>query len=158
MKTTLFTALLACAAACPAVAQEPALFEPGLRLSWKFGAAAYEGPPTLSLGLYPNAVGWQRLWSDLGARELSRVVERPAVIELRWSESTDLRLMGVSHPLAFGAHASNAAEDGAGSSWGWWLLGGAAVAVIAIAASSGDDGDDNGTPEECPQILDQCVP
>jgi hypothetical protein len=112
MKSMLSAALLACAAASPAFAQEPALVEPGVRLSWSFGATGHGAPPTLSLGLYPNAVGWQRLWSDLGARELASVAERPAVIELRWSRSADLRLMGL--PLNAQTLGLNADGDSEG--------------------------------------------
>jgi hypothetical protein len=152
MKITMSAALLACAAICPVLAADPAPVEPGLRLSWSFGATADAAPPTLSLGLYPNAVGWQRLWGDLGARELASVVERPAVIELRWSESAELRLMNL--PLNASTLALNAdgGSDGAGFLKPALIVLAAGAAAALVIGASGDaakDSDPGEPPDGC---------
>ncbi|WP_370305868.1 hypothetical protein [Sinimarinibacterium flocculans] len=132
-RSSIAAGALACVVAWPALAGETQWVEPGARLAWTFGAGANQAAPSLSLGLYPNDRGWQRLWATAGADELAMAVDKPAVFELRLDGTAkDLRLMG----LSLGADSSQA-EDSSGN-WGTRIgmiaLGlGAALALVVYA-------------------------
>lgn len=104
-------AVLACAVVCPAFAGDSNALEPGLRFAWSFGAQT-DTQPSLSLGLYPNDLGWRRMWADMGADEMSRI-GKPAVLDLHIGADSGLRLMGL--PLTVQALGLNAdGEDASG--------------------------------------------
>lgn len=119
------------------------MLEPGLRFAWSFGAAQTQGAPSLSLGLYPNDLGWRRLWADMGAEEMSRV-DRPAVLDLHVGAASGLRLMGL--PLTAQALGLNAdGEDAGGARFmrpALIVLAAGAAAALVISAA-GDAAEDN---------------
>lgn len=136
-------ACLAAVAAHSAYADDSMMLEPGLHFAWSFGAARAESAPTLSLGLYPNDLGWRRLLADAGVEEAARL-ERPAVLDLRVGGDGGLRLMGL--PLNAQSLGLNAAggESGGGSFLKPVLIVLAAGAATALAiGAAGDAAEDN---------------
>lgn len=82
--------------------------QPALQVSWTFGQTGPEQPLRLSLGWYPNDLGWQRMWRDAG---LNRATPpRPAVVELRWNGHPSVGLMGLPLDSALLWSSANAGE------------------------------------------------
>ncbi|MFA5941328.1 MAG: hypothetical protein WC809_18395 [Sinimarinibacterium sp.] len=146
MKRTVLASALLAAGTQAAVAGDTAVVEPGLRFAWSFGAATSESRPTLSLGLYPNDLGWRRLWADAGVEEATRL-ERPAVLDLRVGSDAGLHLMG----LPLNAHALGLNADDGESSGGSFLkpvliVLAAGAATALVIGASGDAAEDNDPP------------
>jgi hypothetical protein len=168
MKRYIAAALLACGISTPSIAGSddsaaPALLEPGLRFSWDFGAAHADSRATLRLGLYPSDLGWRRLWLASGTDEMATVLEKPAVLDLRFGDDHGLHLLGL--PLDARLRILGAAEGDGGGHGNWGLrvgaivlAAGAATAIILNAAANatedgisdsidehfaGDSGDDS---------------
>ncbi|TJY59954.1 hypothetical protein E4T66_12285 [Sinimarinibacterium sp. CAU 1509] len=137
MKHYFVAALLACCVSAPVIAGNndatPDLLEPGLKFNWDFGAAHADHRTSLRLGLYPSDLGWRRLWLASGANEMSAVVDKPAVLDLRFGDDHGVHLMGL--PLDARLQSLGATE-GDGASHGNWGLRVGAIVLAAGAATA----------------------
>ncbi|MFA5941329.1 MAG: hypothetical protein WC809_18400 [Sinimarinibacterium sp.] len=140
--TKLGAALLAALTAHSALAGDTAALEPGLHFAWTFGAQE-QSRPTLSLGLYPNDLGWRRLWADAGVGEVSQL-DKPAVFDLRTGDSSGLHMMGLPlNAQSLGLNASDGEASGGSFLKPVLIVLAAGVATALVIGSAGDAAEDN---------------
>ncbi len=91
MKKWISATCCACAFVGLAQAYNQQPIEPGLQLTWQFGRSQAAWQPDVQLALYPNDLGWRRLWSDLGAGEVAQL-KRPALVSVNLRDAADVRI------------------------------------------------------------------
>lgn len=136
-------ALLAAVAAQSAHAGDTTILEPGLHFAWSFGAATAESRPTLSVGLYPNDLGWRRMWAGAGVEEAAQL-ERPAALDLRLGSDAGLHLMGLPlNAQSLGLNADEGESHGGSFLKPVLIVLAAGAATALVISSAGDAAEDN---------------